>query len=311
MRKLLFILSSLIILTVILYLIVPAQLKITKTINANCNLATANRVLTNVEYINTWWPINKQTNKAGNYKINDVEFKFNSQNDYNVPVGLQANGNIVNSNIVTNMLTQNNLLINWNYTINSGNMPWQKLQAFLLKIKINKAVNIASNNLINTLNSTIATYGFGIKKVNLTDSTLIAIKDSSINYPTNTEIYGKVTLLQNYAKLNNATVVKSPMLNTQFINNKYFYMVALPVNKLLSNKGNIQMKRMLIGGNYLESDDIKGGYVTIQKAIQNFENYKTDYSYSSPAIPFQSLITNRINEPDSTKWITKLYYPIF
>ena len=29
----------------------------------------------------------------------------------------------------------------------------------------------------------------------------------------------------------------------------------------------------------------------------------------SPAIPFESLITNRLEEPDTSKWVTKIYYP--
>jgi hypothetical protein len=28
------------------------------------------------------------------------------------------------------------------------------------------------------------------------------------------------------------------------------------------------------------------------------------------AIPFQSLITDRVKEPDTAKWITKLYAPV-
>jgi hypothetical protein len=32
---------------------------------------------------------------------------------------------------------------------------------------------------------------------------------------------------------------------------------------------------------------------------------------STPAIPYQSIITNRLTETDTTKWITKIYQPIF
>ena len=35
-----------------------------------------------------------------------------------------------------------------------------------------------------------------------------------------------------------------------------------------------------------------------------------DYHLTSPAISFQSLVTDRQVEKDSLKWITKIYYPI-
>ena len=37
----------------------------------------------------------------------------------------------------------------------------------------------------------------------------------------------------------------------------------------------------------------------------------TDNALSSPAIPFESLVTNRMQEPDTSKWVTKIYYPGF
>jgi hypothetical protein len=41
------------------------------------------------------------------------------------------------------------------------------------------------------------------------------------------------------------------------------------------------------------------------------KNYVEDNKKTSPAIPYQSLITNRLTETDTTKWVTKLYYPVF
>ena len=48
-----------------------------------------------------------------------------------------------------------------------------------------------------------------------------------------------------------------------------------------------------------------------RKAFDNFENYRSDYTILSPAIPYQLMITDRIKESDTTKWVTKFYYPIF
>jgi hypothetical protein len=38
--------------------------------------------------------------------------------------------------------------------------------------------------------------------------------------------------------------------------------------------------------------------------------YMKDFKLTSPAMPFELLVTNRANEPDTSKWVTKIYYPI-
>ena len=85
-------------------------------------------------------------------------------------------------------------------------------------------------------------------------------------------------------------------------------MVAIPVNKVLPDAGEIQMKRM-IPGNILVTE-IRGGEATIDAAFDTFDKLITDYRKTSPAIPFQLLITNRQVVRDTSKWITKLYYPV-
>jgi hypothetical protein len=35
-----------------------------------------------------------------------------------------------------------------------------------------------------------------------------------------------------------------------------------------------------------------------------------DHQRVAPAIPFQSLVTDRTKQPDTSKWVTRLYWPI-
>ena len=66
---------------------------------------------------------------------------------------------------------------------------------------------------------------------------------------------------------------------------------------------------MVKNGNILVVE-VRGDQQTINEAIKQIEKYITDYQRSIIAIPFQSLITDRSKESDSTKWITKIYYPV-
>ena len=72
---------------------------------------------------------------------------------------------------------------------------------------------------------------------------------------------------------------------------------------------NFQLKRMILGG--ILKGEIKGGFKTISNAERAFQNYMYDYNLSSPAIPYQLLITDRLQQPDSSQWITELYFPVF
>jgi hypothetical protein len=66
---------------------------------------------------------------------------------------------------------------------------------------------------------------------------------------------------------------------------------------------------MILGS--LLSATITGGPEKVRIAEQELENYVKDQQLVSPAIPFQSLVTDRRQLADSTQWISKVNYPIF
>jgi hypothetical protein len=100
------------------------------------------------------------------------------------------------------------------------------------------------------------------------------------------------------------------MLNIEpFDSTNYLVKVALPLENLLPDNGDILQKRMLKDGNILVAKT-EGGYAKTIEVFNQIKNYATDYKMSSPAIPFYSLITDRTKETDSSKWVTKIYYPV-
>ena len=66
---------------------------------------------------------------------------------------------------------------------------------------------------------------------------------------------------------------------------------------------------MLGGGNILVTD-VKGGPYNIAKAFEAVEKYTEDHNRMAPAIHFQSLVTDRRQERDTSKWITRIYWPV-
>jgi hypothetical protein len=45
--------------------------------------------------------------------------------------------------------------------------------------------------------------------------------------------------------------------------------------------------------------------------LHQIQLYIQDYHRTLMALPFQQLITDRSAEPDTTRWITDIYVPLF
>jgi hypothetical protein len=115
--------------------------------------------------------------------------------------------------------------------------------------------------------------------------------------------------LKEYISINGAKETNSPMLNVIRDSSNFITMIAIPLNKSIPENGKFIFKRM-VPGNILVTE-VTGGNFTITEALQQMKIYINDNHLQSPAIPFESLVTDRSKEPDSSKWITRIYYPIY
>ncbi len=153
-------------------------------------------------------------------------------------------------------------------------------------------------------------YGINVQRTKVKDTLLVATKNTLSNYPSIENVYTLISILRNYIKANDAVETGYPMLNVRTSDSIHFEtMVALPVNKFLNNHERILHKEM-VPGNILVTE-AKGGLYNVAKAFNSLKDYVEDHQLQSPAIPFESLIIDRLHEPDTTKWITKIYYPIY
>jgi len=99
------------------------------------------------------------------------------------------------------------------------------------------------------------------------------------------------------------------MLNvTKEGTNQYQFMIGIPVNRILPKQDGIFPTR-LVPGNFMVTE-VRGAQQQIDEALSQLNYYFSDYGKTAMAIPFQSLITDRSQEPDSTKWITRISAPV-
>ena len=216
----------------------------------------------------------------------------------------------VQSNLIPLELTKDSSSLYWVAAINAGSNPFDRIKYYYAAKKLKTSMAGILDEMKTYLEHPLNIYGIEVKEIQLKDSLLISTKSSSNTEPNVDEIYRQIKKLQDYAASQNATATNSPMLNVQQIDPTHFeFMVGLPVNKPIPETQDIHIKMMPPGGNMFIAE-IKGGPNTIKHSLKQMEIYREDAKRTSPAIPFQLLITNRAAEPDTSKWITRLYYPV-
>jgi hypothetical protein len=304
MRKISIGLLILLILVVITYFFIPDVQKINSTVYIKSNYNNVNRSLQEKEKWEQWW---KQDN---NDDLIYEEANFSLSNSFlNVAeVSVKENDSIAKSLITVLQLKRDSSIVEWEYKLPGSKVYDNKIKKYFRSKKIKSQFNRKLQDLKAFVENPINIYGLKIEQEKVKDSSFISVRNTLQSYPTTEDIYALVDQLTTYIHETEAKQTDYPMLHVLQQNNNYEIMVALPVNKNLPAKGNIQPKRMVLG-NILVAEVI-GGDETVRKGLQELDKYVNDYGKISPAIPFASLITDRRKERDSSKWRTKLYYPV-
>jgi len=141
------------------------------------------------------------------------------------------------------------------------------------------------------------------------NATLVALTSTGTAYPTTAEVYAKIDSLRKYIISRNAAAIDSPMLNVSKVSGTQFKMtVAIAVNKQLLGDGRISNLNF-VPWKMLEGA-VHGGVYTVEEAFEEMQKFKIDNNISIMALPYQSLITDRRKEQDTTKWVTIICAPV-
>ena len=293
------------------YFYLPTENKVSAVVRCDASTVAVERIAAVESYRKKWLPDQGEFIATNEYVLNGCSYSFSSDMALNSNITVLYKNNKASS-FLRVIADADKSIVQYQFTFPPSNSFLERIKSYFDNNKIKKTTQQILNalRLFTEINENI--YGVKMQKSLLKDSTLIAIKGSSKQYPTMNEIYKAIDTLKMYATQNGAKATNPPMLNI-YVNNdtSYLYMVALPLNKWIDGTGKISGKRMLAGGNILETGEFKGGIYTINKFLKELENFRADNTSISPAIPYQSLITDRSKESDTSKWITKLYYPVF
>jgi hypothetical protein len=188
--------------------------------------------------------------------------------------------------------------------------PVSRISGYFRARSLKHALDTIVSSLANYTSNLKNIYGINIKKEKVQYQFVLSDKQSYAHYPTIDDIYGIIGTLRDYIKRSGAKELFWPMLNISRPDSMtYVAQLGIPTDRELPQQQTITSKWMMKGGNIL-SGEVIGGPQRIDEAMKQFELYIHDYQRSIIAIPFQMLITDRSKERDSTKWVTRIYYPV-
>lgn len=287
------------------YLFLSPTIKIASIKKSSVKTNAATRYLLEENNWQKWWP------SATLFEYNELYFSVQAKKLNSIELQLIYKKDTLPTILQIIPLTNDSTAFFWSSEMVNSNNPFKRWINYFDARHIKKTLDVLVDSLKNHIDKEENVYGFNVMKTKVTDSVLISTKHTFINYPDDEKIAEMVLQLKKYIKTQNATEKNYPMLNIhQLGSSEYEVMVAIATDLLLPATKEFVPKLVLKGGNILEAE-FKGSPSATIKAFEEFENYKLDYQYMSPAIPYQLMVTDRMNDKDTNNWITKFYYPIF
>jgi hypothetical protein len=295
------------------YCFFPSNLTISNIMTIDCTRDAAYRLLSAEANWKRWWDKRDDSSyspKGGNFS-QDSKALFRLQQTLTNGVGIVITNDGIQYPGVIELLSKapDSVVLNWKCNIYSGLNPVKKISRYRQAVALKKIVTDGLNDLCTFLENKENVYSMGIIRSSTTDTLLIATKYLSRAYPSTDEIYKTLAVLRQYITRQGARETGHPMLNvTRLAAGQFQTMIALPTSVELQGSGAI-FSRRLVHGSFMISHII-GGPATVNNAVEQMQLYFDDYKKTSVAIPFQSLVTDRSAEKDTSKWVTDIYAPV-
>jgi hypothetical protein len=274
-----------------IYWFIPAEIKIVQITPVNCPAPAAHRAMSR-----------DSTLLGKNFRI--VKVLSNT-----LEVQSHYDDLLLNSIIIPLPLPHDSCAVQWTCNISSTLNPFTRIKRYRQAVAVKNNMDAVLKNFRTWSEQKEKLYGIPLKETIFTDTTLIATKTTMANYPGVKEVYALLNLLKQYASHLQAKQTSYPLLAVTPLVDSFQVMTALPVDKPLPDKGAF-FKRKIPLNKFLFTT-VQGGDSAVQYSFKQLQFYISDHRKTVMAVPFQTLVTDRNVEPDSSKWITHIYVPVF
>jgi hypothetical protein len=313
MKKILLFISIFLVLCIAaIYIFFPKKLVVSSALSFHANGDGLYRSLADGNNWTKWWPgtVTKTSGKLSSFRHNDYDFYVREILYNAIQLTIIKNGDSSKGLLRIIPFNNDSIRVELLSQLEAHPGPFNRVSAYLSGKHIEKTFDDIISSLSKYARDKKNIYGIDIKNEKVQFQNLVSTRQSFSHYPTTADVYGMVARLRNYINNSGAKELFSPMLNIKKTDSTtYTAQVGLPVDRALQDKDDISSKWMMKGGNIL-TGEVTGGQKKIDEAQKQMELYISDYQRSIIAIPFQMLITDRSKEPDSSKWVTRIYYPV-
>jgi len=292
------------------YIFIPGKIVVGQYSSFATNRAGLYRNIFEQSTWGKWWPGDKTDSAKHVFRYHDFTYQIKDKKLSSLEMSIK-NGDLDYASSLTMIApTNDSVTLQWRGEYTNSFNPIRRIQIYQKSKQLKKEMQELMDTIARYFSITENIYDYRIEKASVVDSNLVFTSSVCKGYPTVPFIYAMVDQLKAFIRAGNAKETGFPMLNVNTADSiNYLVRVAIPVDRKMEASGNISYKWMLGGGNILITE-IKGGTREINKAFQQVEYYVADHLRNAPAIPFLSLVTDRRAEPDSSKWITRIYYPV-
>lgn len=308
MKRFVYVIVALIVILGVVGFLLPSQKLTSTTANVTTPFDGVSRVIVNKQYWKNWWPGTVSNDSTLVFENAELHidmlllngFKAKSLNT-NIPIFLELQA-IATYNAET--------ALTFNITSSFSTNPFIKLYQYVLYRSEQKKYEQLFKNLSLSFSNVKRVYGFEIQMGKVPNAYYVSVKTYLDHYPTTEEVYANINEVTNFIQSKNSKVMNEPIFNVfKEGENKYLLMVAVASDREIPTQGKFLQKNMMLGNIVVAR--VQGGYDAINKCKEAVQFYVSDFRKVSPAIAFERLITNRLQEKDSSKWITTINYPVF
>lgn len=277
-----------------LYLFIPSVLQVTSIVSVKCNPDGAARILgEDSSWRNRW--------QGG--RVSGYNYELRGKNILEMNILVKRGIDSVLSRL-TILTIGDSIALQWRYRCKTSVNPFRRVQQYNQAVHNKDMMDTVLGRIRVFLGDSRNIYGIAMLDSMSRDSALLIIRLQTAAYPSTAEIYGALAKIRAYAKAEGARVINYPLLHVSAENGVYKSIAGLSVDRRLKGTDLIEPKRyvpwrIVVG-------EVNGGVYTAEQAMVRLQEYISDSRRAAMGLPFQSLVTERDREPDTTRWVTRV-----
>lgn len=294
------------------YLLIPGTIRLSSTKTIKTTDIGTERFLMDANKWQLWWgdDVKPGDSASATFTQNGNQYHLAEKYYKAADILIAHEGKELHSKMLVIPLALDSTGIEWKCNLPAGNNPIGRISAYFDAQKIKKNMDTVLKKLSSFLSKVENVYGIPIERNYLKDTLYVTGKKTLTARPSLLQIYDLIHTIEAYALQNGTRKTGSPIYNvTTMGDNRYQLMAGIPVDKNIPEKDGFSLKHMVRGSFIIT--EVQGGDNAVNKAAKSLQQYFADYRKTSMAMNFTMLVTDRLYQPDSTQWITKLYQPVY